>query len=347
MSKQNLRFGIIGTGNIARVHSRVIKHTNGSELVAIYGRDEKKAQDFADQHAIKAYSDLETFLANDDIDAVTIATASGTHLEIGIQAARHGKHILCEKPLEITPQRAKEFINICAAHNIHLGVFFQARFDKCTQLAKKAILNGRLGKILLASCQMRWYRNQEYYDSAAWRGTWNLDGGGSLMNQGIHTIDLLLYLVGDPSTVSAFQGPLSHQRIEVEDTLCAIIRFENGAVGTIEASTSCTPGFPRRIEISGEKGSIGIEGNHIVRWEFTEEWQEDVEEQATGNTDIGGAADPTAIDDSGHSQILADFIQGIKGNRPPFISGVEGKRSVDLVCAIYDSIRSEAIVNLP
>ena len=346
MSRQKLRFGIIGPGSVAHIHSRAIKLAENSELVATYGRDEKRTKAFADQYSIKAYSDLETFLACDDIDAVTIATASGTHLDIGIQAARQGKHILCEKPLEVTPQRAEELIKACAANNVHIGVLFQARFDKCTQLAKKAITNGRLGKLLLASCQMRWYRSQEYYDSASWRGTWNFDGGGCLMNQGIHTIDLLMYLVGNPSTVSALQGPVTHQQIEVEDNLCAVVRFQNGAIGTIEASTSCSPGFPRRIEISGEKGTIGIEGNRIVRWEFSEKWPEDAEIMATGDTSIGGAADPTAIDIAGHHLVIEDFSESIKENRKPFINGVEGKRAVDFVCAVYDSIRTGTAVNL-
>lgn len=346
MFGQKLRFGIIGPGSIAHVHSNAIKQADGAELVAVQGRDEKKTKDFALQHGIKAHSDLETFLACKDIDAITIATASGTHLDIGAQAALQGKHILCEKPLEVTSRRAEDLIEVCVDNNVQLGVFFQARFDECTRLAKEVINSGRLGKILLASCQMRWYRSQEYYDSAVWRGTWALDGGGCLMNQGIHTIDLLLYLVGSPAVVSALQGPVTHRRIEVEDNICAAIRFQNGAIGTIEASTSCSPGFPRRIEISGEKGTIGIEGNRIFRWEFDEKQSEDKEKMSTGDISIGGAADPTAIDVTSHRLVVEDFVRSIQKNRKPFIDGVEGKRAVDFVCAVYDSIRSGTPVSL-
>jgi predicted dehydrogenase len=345
MTGQKIRFGIVGPGSIAHVHSIAITQA-GAELVAVYGRNEKKAKGFALQHGIQAFTDLEAFLSCNDIDAITIATASGTHLEIGAQAARQGKHILCEKPLEVTPQRADELIKVCAENNVRLGIFFQARFDESTRLAKEAIASGRLGKILLASCQMRWYRSQEYYDSADWRGTWSLDGGGCLMNQGIHTIDLLLHLVGNPAVVSALQGPVIHQRIEVEDNLCAVVRFQNGAIGTIEASTSCSPGFPRRVEISGEKGTIGIEGNRIVRWDFDEKHPEDKEKLTTGNIDIGGAADPTAIDVASHCLVVEDFVRSIKENRKPFIDGTEGKRAVDFVCAAYDSIRSGTAVSL-
>lgn len=345
MAGQKLRFGIVGPGSIAHVHSIAITQA-GAELVAVYGREEKKTKGFALQHGTQAFTDLEAFLSCNDLDAITIATASGTHLEIGVQAARQGKHILCEKPLEVTPQRADELIRVCAESNVRLGVFFQARFDECTRLAKEAIMRGRLGKILLASCQMRWYRSQEYYDSAAWRGTWALDGGGCLMNQGIHTIDLLLYLVGSPSVVSAIQGQVTHQRIEVEDNLCATVRFQNGAIGTVEASTSCLPGFPRRIEISGENGTIGIEGNRIVRWEFAEPLPEDKKIMTTGDESIGGAADPTAIDVASHCLVVEDFVRSIEENRKPFIDGTEGKRAVEFVCAAYDSIRSGAAVSL-
>ena len=345
MDGQKLCFGIIGAGYIAHVHSRAIQQAGNAELVAVYGRDEKRTGDFAARYGIKAYADLDTFLSCKDIDAITIATASGTHLDIGAQAARKNKHVLCEKPLEVTSLRAENLIAVCAKHNVQLGVFFQARFDECTQLTKEAVSNGRLGKILLASCQMRWFRTQKYYDSAAWRGTWSLDGG-CLMNQGIHTIDLLLYLVGNPVVVSALQGPVTHQRIEVEDNLCAAVRFQNGAIGTIEASTSCSPGFPRRIEISGEKGTIGIEGNRIVRWEFDEMQPEDRDIMTTGETSAGGAADPTAIDVTSHRLVVEDFVRSLQENRTPFVDGDEGKRAVDFVCAVYDSIRSGSAVTL-
>ena len=349
MADKKLRFGIVGPGAVAHLHSLAIEQAGGAELAAICGRDKEKTETFGQKYGIKSFTDIEPFLGNSDIDAVTIANPSGAHLEVGLSAARKGKHILCEKPLEVTSLKAAELIAACEKNKVRLGVFFQARFDSCTRLAKEAIDGGRLGKILFASCQMRWFRSQEYYDSAAWRGTWALDGGGCLMNQGIHTIDLLLHLVGEPAEVSAFQGPVTHQRIEVEDNLCAIVRFQNGTVGTIEASTSCSPGFPRRVEISGEKGTLGIEDNRIVRWEFTDTLPEDKEIVNQFNTDsasVGGAADPMAIDVSGHRLIVEDFVRSVQDNRPPFIDGMEGKKSVDFVCAVYDSVRTGRPVRL-
>ncbi len=344
MPDKKLRFGIIGPGTIAHVHYRAIMQSDSAEVVAVYGRNAERTQAFADQYAITAFHDLASFMASDTIDAVTIATASGTHLEIGLQAAVHGKHVLCEKPLDITSQRSEDLIVACARQRVQLGVLFQARFAKSVRLAKAAIDRGRLGKILFASCQMRWYRSQEYYDSAAWRGTWALDGGGCLMNQGIHSVDLLLHLAGDPASVTAVQGPRTHERIEVEDNLAALLTFQNGAIGTIEASTSCAPGFPRRLEISGERGTIGIEGDSIVRWEFVDQQPQDEQIRSQVAIGLGGAADPTAIGDHGHCLAVADFIQSIQQGRRPLIDGLEGKRSVDFICAVYESLKTGTTV---
>ena len=349
MSTEKIRFGIVGPGTVAHLHCRAIQQADGARLTAIYGRDCAKAEAFASQYGLTVYTKLDELVSSSEVDVISIATATGTHLEIGIKAAQHGKHIICEKPLEVTPQRAEKLISACAMHGVQLGIYFQARLDECTRLAKEAISSGRLGKLLFASCQMRWYRKQEYYDSALWRGTWALDGGGCLMNQGIHTLDLLIYLIGMPVEISAFQGPVTHQRIEVEDNLCAIVRFENGAVGTIEASTSCSPGFPRRVEISGENGTIVIEDNRIVRWDFTEERPEDSQiiQKFNSDTDsVGGASDPTAIDITGHCLLVEDFVSCVCNKTRPYIDGVEGKKAVEFVCAAYDSLKSGKAVLL-
>ncbi len=338
-----MRFGIAGPGAVAHLHSKAIQQAKGADLIAVYGRDKEKTQAFALQYGVQPYTDLDEFLVKGGIDAITIATPSGAHLDIGCKAACHSKHILCEKPLEITSEKSTTLIKTCAENAVTLGVFFQARFDPCTQLAKDAIASGRLGRILFASCQMRWFRSQGYYDSAAWRGTWALDGGGCLMNQGIHTVDLLVHLIGEAAVVSAIQGPVTHKRIEVEDNLCATVRFKSGAIGTIETSTSCGPGLPRRVEISGEKGTITIEDNRIVRWDFIEEKEEDreiIKQFKTRDTSVGGAADPMAIDVFGHVQIVENFVRSVEEKTPPFIDGLEGKKAVDFVCAIYDSIRT-------
>ncbi|MFT5697476.1 MAG: UDP-N-acetyl-2-amino-2-deoxyglucuronate dehydrogenase [Desulforhopalus sp.] len=347
MGQEKIRFGIAGPGSIGHSHSLAIQQVQNAELVSVLGRDTLKTAEFAAKYGITPHTNVDQFLQPDDIDAITIATPSGAHLEIALQAAQKGIHVLCEKPLEVTGKRAQVIIDACKESDTRLSVIYQARFDPCTTLAKTAIDAGRLGKILLASCQMRWSRSQAYYDSAAWRGTWDLDGGGCLMNQGIHSIDLLLHLVGQPVAVSAFQGPVTHQRIEVEDNLCATVRFESGAIGTIEASTSCSPGLPRKIEISGERGAICIEDNRIVCWKFEEELPGDDEirnQFARDLASIGGAASPTVTDVTGHLRIVEDFICSVRDERPPCVSGDEGKRSVDFICAAYESIRQGGAV---
>jgi UDP-N-acetyl-2-amino-2-deoxyglucuronate dehydrogenase len=347
MGQKKIRFGVAGPGSIGHSHSSAIQQAENAELVSVFGRDEFKTSEFATKYNIAPHTSIDQFLRPGDIDGITIATPSGAHLEIAFAAAQKGIHVLCEKPIEVTEKRAASLIEVCRSSNVKLGVIYQARFDPCTLLAKKAIDEGRLGKILMASCQMRWSRSQAYYDSATWRGTWDLDGGGCLMNQGIHSIDLLIHLVGQPIAVAAFQGPVTHERIEVEDNLSATVRFAGGAVGTIEASTSCSPGFPRRIEISGEKGTICIEDNRIVRWGFTDvlPGDEDVIKQFSAQDgEIGGAADPKAIDAIGHLRIVEDFVCSILEEREPCVSGEDGKKSVDFICAAYESMRQGGAV---
>ncbi|MFT5729778.1 MAG: UDP-N-acetyl-2-amino-2-deoxyglucuronate dehydrogenase [Desulforhopalus sp.] len=347
MGREKIRFGVAGPGSIARSHCDAILHAKNAELVSAFGRDEIKTATFAGQYSITPHIDIEQFLVPEDIDAITIATPSGAHFEIALAAAKKGIHVLCEKPIEITGKRAAALIDACRAANVRLGVIYQARFDPCTIFAKKAIDAGRLGNILMASCQMRWSRSQAYYDSAAWRGIWELDGGGCLMNQGIHTIDLLIHLVGQPVAVAAFQGPVTHERIEVEDNLSATVRFASGAVGTIEASTSCSPGLPRRIEISGEKGSICIEGDRIIRWDFVGvlPGDEEIIKQFSVHDDgIGGAATPTTLTAIGHLRIVEDFVCSILEEREPCVSGEEGKKSVDFICAVYESMKQGGVV---
>ena len=347
MGQKKVRFGVAGPGSIGRSHCSAILQAENAELISVFGRDELKTSAFASQYGSTPHTDIDTFLRPEDIDAITIATPSGAHLEIALAAAKKGIHVLCEKPIEVTGKRAASIIELCRSSNVRLGIIYQARFDPCTMIAKKAIDDGRLGKILMASCQMRWSRSQAYYDSAAWRGTWGLDGGGCLMNQGIHSIDLLIHLVGSPIAVASFQGVVTHERIEVEDNLSATVRFAGGAVGTIEASTSCSPGFPRRIEISGEKGTICIEDNRIVRWGFTDvlPGDEDIITQFSTQADgIGGAADPTAIDAMGHLRIVEDFVCSIREGREPCVSGEEGKKSVDFICAAYESMKQGGAV---
>ncbi|MCK4824056.1 Gfo/Idh/MocA family oxidoreductase [bacterium] len=311
--------------------------------MAVHDVDPDRALSFALEHNTEAVLHLQDLLANDHIDVVTVATPSGTHGTVAIPAAKAGKHIICEKPLETTLEKADAIIESCEENKVFLAAVFQSRFGRIVQLIKKAIDAGRFGKLILASAQVKWYRSADYYASAGWRGTWELDGGGVLMNQSIHIIDLLLYLVGNPREVFAYTDLLTHAGLEVEDTACAAIRFENGAMGVIEASTSCAPGFPRKLEISGQNGSIVLEDDRLIRWQFTEEYPEDREIRRKGEISEGlhsGAGDPKAAGYKGHKQQFQDMARAILEKREPLISGREGRRALELICGIYESAES-------
>ena len=337
------RFGIIGTGNIAEFHAAAINEAKDAVLTAVCDSVPERAQTFAEKFAVAHESDLQTFLTRDDIDAITIATPSGSHADIVVPTAKAGKHILCEKPLDITVDRVNRIIQACEENNVLLACVFQSRLSKNVQRIRQAIDAGRFGRLVLANAQVKWFRTQDYYDSGQWRGTWALDGGGVLMNQSIHIIDLLVYLAGQPESVYAHIGTLTHTGIEVEDTAAAVIKFANGAMGTIEASTSCSPGFPRRLELSGEKGSVVMEDDCLTRWSFVDRMPDDDEilkDGMKGDDLKGGSSDPNAISHEGHRRLIEDLCQAIQTGREPAIPGRQGLRAVELICGIYASAKS-------
>ncbi len=350
MSKK-VKFGIIGTGAIAALHAEALSQASNAELTVVYDQVPERAAKFAERFHVRAASDFEVFLADPAVEAVTIATPTGIHGKVAIPAARAGKHVLCEKPLDVTVAKSDAIIEACHGSGVILSSVFQSRFVKNVELIKKAIDAGRFGRIVLASAQCKWFRTQEYYDSATWRGTWALDGGGALMNQSIHTVDLLLYLNGDVAEIAGWTGTLSHTGIEVEDNAVAILKFKNGALGTIEGSTSCAPGFPRRVEISGTRGSVVLEDNKLVRWQFTEEQPEDEQLRQSGGIPEtisgGGAGDPMAISSEGHRRQIEDLAAAIlAGQHEVKLSGLEGRRAVALICGIYEAARTGHTVRL-
>ena len=337
-----VKFGIIGTGAIAEKHAESLAMVKNAELIIVYDKILERAQRFAAKHHCRVAGTFDELLAS-DVDAVTIATPSGLHAEVAIPAAQAGKHILCEKPLEITVSKTNNLVRVCESCNIRLSAVFQSRFGKAVQIIKKAIDDGRFGMPVLASATIRWYRTPEYYENAGWRGTWDLDGGGALMNQGIHTVDLLLYFNGDVSEVNGRTARLLHKKIEVEDTAVAMLKFKNNSLGMIEASTACAPGFPRRIELSGTRGSVVLEDDRITRWQFLDEKPEDDAircDSFVGEGLHGGSGDPNAISSEGHRRQLQELTDAILSGSRLTTPGSEGKRAVELICAIYESART-------
>lgn len=340
--KVRVRFGIIGAGMIAAFHAEAIKSVENAELKAVYDSDPARARDFAAKQGIAAYTNFEEFLTKAPIDAVTIATPTGLHGAVAIPAARAGKHVLCEKPLDTTPEKSQSIIDACRENKVILSPVFQYRFGAGAMTIKSAIDAGRFGRILFVSGKIKWWRNQEYYDSGVWRGTWALDGGGCLMNQSIHTIDLMLHFGGEPAEVFGYTATRTHQGIEVEDNACAVIRFKSGAMGVIESSTSCAPGLPSRIEVSGERGTAAIESDDIAQWRFADVDPGDAGILANirGQSLGDGASDPKGISVEGHRRQIEDMTRAIIHSSRPAIDGSQAKIPVELICGIYNSMET-------
>ncbi|HZS10451.1 MAG TPA: Gfo/Idh/MocA family oxidoreductase [Blastocatellia bacterium] len=336
-------FGVVGVGSIGKVHAEAIRAIPGARLLAVCGRDAGRTAEFASQLNVTAYTNYEKFLAHPGLSVVNICTPSGMHADQGSRAAAAGKHVLVEKPIEITLERADRLIRACDEARVRLGVIFQSRFMPAVQRIRRAIDEGRFGRLMLGDAYVKWYRAPEYYAAGSWHGTLALDGGGALINQAIHTLDLLRWMMGPAETVFAMKGALRYPHIEAEDTLVGTIRFRNGALGVIEAATSVSPGFKRRIEISGERGTVVLDGDAISHWSLPDEGESD-ESPAAQLTD--GSADPKAISTEGHRIQIEEMMRAVIENREPFVDGREGRKSLELVEALYTSASSVRPVNL-
>lgn len=329
-----LGFGIIGCGVIADFHANALAAlSSDAELIGVCDVVFDAAEKFAKRHGTKAFASAEELLACPDIDVVNICTPSGYHHLSVIAAAKAGKHIICEKPLAINAKQLDEIESVCRGAGITVSVVSQNRYAESVTKTKQAIESGALGRIVCADIYMKYYRSQEYYNSGSWRGTKQIDGGGALMNQGIHGIDLLLYLAGDIKSVYAISKTLARD-IEVEDTLSAVVEYKSGATGVIQATTSVYPGYPRRLEINGDKGSIILDETSIVRRDIQGEEQESfVPAQAAES----GASVPSAISAEGHIRQISDMINALKTGKEPLSGLSDGRRAVDVILAIYRS----------
>ncbi len=343
-------FGIIGCGMIANFHAKAIADIRGAKLAACVDRIPAAAERLVETHGGKAYADLDEMLADPEVEVVTICTPSGAHLEPAVVAARAGKHVIVEKPLEITLKRCDKIIAECEKAGVVCSTIFPSRFHASSQEIRTALDQGRFGRMVCGDAYVKWYRSQEYYDSGAWRGTWELDGGGALMNQAIHSVDLLTWFMGPVAEIRAQFGMLTHERIAVEDTAVATLRFENGALGVIEASTAMYPGFLKKIEIHGSQGAAMMEEEDLVKWEFAKAKPRDKairEKMASKVSGGGGAADPAAIGHHGHTRQFEDVLKAIKKGSSPLIDGPEGRRSVEVILALYKAAETGKGVSLP
>ena len=341
-TEKPLGFGVIGLGNIAGHHIKSIVELEGCKLVAISSRNTGKLENLATQYKTEAFSDYHKLVAHPDVDVVCICTPSGSHLEPTLAAARAGKHVITEKPLEISVERGLEMILACEKANVRLACIFQNRYSIDYQQLYKAVQKGELGEPVLGNAYIKWYRDQQYYDATAWRGTLQGDGGAALINQAIHTIDLLLHVMGPVKSVFGKTKTMAHN-IEGEDLGAAILEFESGALGTIEGSTAIYKGYPEKLEIHGTKGNIILEGGKIT------EWMSDAGNNlsaATSETSATGSSDPMAIDYKLHKNQIAEIAQNIRENREPVLNGREALKSVAVIAAIYQSAKTGSMVVL-
>ena len=346
MKDGKIGWGIVGCGVIGYWHDRAVRaNADRAQVVAYCDTDLSRAEAFNQKYAAgnaTTYNDVRALVRDPNVDVISVCTPSGLHLEPVLAAAEAGVHVLCEKPLEITLERIDRMIEAAEKARIKLGVVFQRRTYEPVQRIKRAVDAGEFGKLTLADAYLKFYRTRSYYRSASWRGTWALDGGGALMNQGIHGIDLLLWFAGEVRSVQAKARTLARP-IETEDTAVALLEFASGALGVVEGSTAANPEQPMRVALQGTAGSVLLEDAKIAFWAAggDDEKKAEVRELRPEEAEpAGGKLSGDDLAGLGHVRLVADLLDAVEHDRPPLITPQEGRRSVELILAIYESSRT-------
>ncbi|HET6987078.1 MAG TPA: Gfo/Idh/MocA family oxidoreductase [Kribbella sp.] len=345
-----MRFAIVGAGVIGETHARLITSLpDESELVAVVDLEADRAAALSGKYGGEPMTDLEKACARPDIDAVSICVPSGLHADAAITALEAGKHVIVEKPIDVTLAAADRLIDVEEQTGLTVAVISQRRFQHAPAFLHQAVADGRLGRITMGIAESPFWRSQEYYDSGGWRGTVELDGGGALMNQGIHVVDLLLWMLGEPVEVQAYSGLLAHERIDVEDTVAATVRFRSGAIGSIVATTAAYPGRPVRLSVYGDRGSAVIEQDDLVAFDTADGGP--AADQASGARPVadgepaGEASVSRSVADAHRAQYL-DFIEAVRDGRPPSIGTRDARRALEMVLGIYASAATGGPVQL-
>src|SRR5215212_9920062 len=359
MTFERLRFGILGCGVIGPHHARAIAGLEGAELVAVADVGLDPAEELAAVYGCGSYASLGEMLSEEDLDAVCVCTPSGMHADDAIAALEAGKHVVIEKPVDVTLEAADRLIEVHRATGGKVAVISQHRFDASTRAVYEAATSGEFGRLTSGSAELRWWRSQSYYDSGGWRGTWELDGGGVLINQAIHSIDLLQWLMGPALEVTAYTGLLAHDRIEVEDTAVAILRFSSGALGTIVGTTAAFPGLAARIAVHGDGGSAIIDDDELVYFHAGERREGDsygadgsenqaaqiIKKYGEGSAGPGAGADPASLS-MAHRDQIRDFVEAVREDREPSMNLEEGRKPLTIIQGIYESARTGGPVRL-
>jgi UDP-N-acetyl-2-amino-2-deoxyglucuronate dehydrogenase len=329
--------GLIGAGNISETHARAARAISDVQIAAVFGPNAENVNRVCREYGGTAYTDFEKFLAHRPMEIVAIGSPSGLHADQGIAAARRGLHVLSEKPLDISLQKADALIGEARDAGVKLGVFFQDRCKPDILAVKNAVDAGTLGRPILADARVKWYRPPEYYAKSRWRGTLALDGGGALINQAVHTLDLMLWIFGEVKSVQAMSKTALHA-IEAEDTLTALLEFANGALGVLQATTSVFPGYPRRLELTGSEGTIIIEQDHLLAADLRNPAPNLLSRSAADAN--RSSSSPVVSDSRGHQAVMENFLEAIRTNTEPRCNGEEGRGSLAVVQAIYEAGRT-------
>lgn len=333
---------LVGCGLVANVHIAAIKELAQAKICGVWSRDAEHTAIFAAKHELFAYESFAKLLADPVVDVVVLCTPPGSHVDLGLEVAQAKKHLVVEKPLDIDFAKAQLLVDTYQHKGLKLSVIFQNRFTPAAQMVKQALEDGLLGKLYLGDAYIKWYRSPEYYASAAWRGTWAVEGGGALINQGIHTIDLLQWLMGGVKTVSGIVRTMTH-KIETEDIGVAWVDYHNGAVGVIEGSTAIQPSFKERVELHGENGTIILEGGNIKEWKVVGCNEADY---VTVEKVSYGVTNSPAITPVNHKAQYADIIAAVQENREPLVNGEQGLKALDIVLGIYKSSQQGCKIEL-
>lgn len=346
-----VRYGLIGCGVVHGTHADALENIEGAEFAGVYDALSERAEATAKKYGVAACKSPDDLFQM--VDAVSICVPSGLHAAIGIAAAKAGKHVLCEKPIDTTYDRALNLVEACEEAKVKLGVISQHRFATDIKKLHELAQDGSFGRLLQGDCYNKWYRSQAYYDSGDWRGTWELDGGGCLMNQGVHYIDMIQWVMGGVKAVQAQTRTQAHERIEVEDIANVLVEYKNGAIGVIQGSTSFYPGFAERLEVHGVYGSAVIEGDRFKFLKIDAEncgiglYGDGVNRQPTPSIHLHGddhtktaADDPTAAFGPQHEMQISDFVQAIIDDREPIVTGRKALEPLKIILAVYQSAKA-------
>ncbi len=341
---EKIGFGLIGCGFIGMLHGEIIASLENGYLAAVADSSSDRRKEAAARWGCTGYETYQEMLKDPAVQAIAVCLPSGLHSQAARDAAQAGRHVICEKPIDISVERAAEMVQVCRNCGVELSVIMQHRFDRPVMLLKKTVDEGRLGKLLWGASRTIWYRDDRYF-SNPWRGTWKYDGGGALINQSIHYIDLLLYIFGKPESVSGKCRKLLHEQIETEDVGIGTVEFENGCLGTIEGTTAAYPGLYAELAVFAEKGTVIIRNDELLFYQF-QDGKDPAFEELLNPQKANSLHQDAGVDPASHRRQYEDFVTAVREKRKPVVTGEDALMSLKLIKGIYESSQQGKEVRL-